>query len=584
MRLDGLPLAIELAAARIRLLPPQALLARLSKSLQVLTGGAQTLPVRQQTLRNTIQWSYDLLDAQEQRLFRRLSVFAGGWTLDAAEAVVNAVQEANSTVLSVLDGVASLLDKSLLLQIEQDSQEPRLIMLATIREFGRECLATSGEMEVIQKAHAAYYLALAEQAETELGGPQLVSWLDCLEREHDNIWAALRWLREQSKTEGSTGGMNEGHSAEMALRFSAALERFWIVRGYRSEGRSILEWALSNNKGVAAPVRAKALITAARLAFSQSDYERGEALAREGLTLFRELGDIRGIALSLDRLGMAAWRKGDFTAARPLMEEDLALFRKLGDKERLAWSLFTLGLLDSKQGEYSRAQTLFEESLAMHRELGNQRGMAASLNQLAGSILVTQGDPASVRPLLEEALSLNREIGDKEGIAVSSSLLAELAFLQHDLPTARSLVEESLVLYREMEYRKGTAESLSFLARIATTQSDYQTARSLCNESLTIAKEMGDKELLASGLERLAGIIAAQQTEGTSTKETLWAAKLWGAAESLRKAIGAPIPLLERSTYECAVTTIRTQLGTETFTAAWAEGQTLTPDQALAAQ
>ena len=584
VRLDGLPLAIELAAARIRLLPPQALLARLSKSLQVLTGGAQTLPVRQQTLRNTIQWSYDLLDIQEQQLFRRLSVFVGGWTLEAAEAVVNSGQQANFDGLPVLDEIASLLDKSLLLQVALDDEEPRLIMLETIRAFGREFLEARGEMEATQQAHAAYYLALAEEAEAQLGGPQLVAWLDRLEREHDNLWAALHWFLEQGKASGGISGTDEGHNIEMALRMSAALERFWVVRGHRSEGRRFLEQALARNQGVAMPVRAKALITAARLAFSQSDYERGETLAREGLALFRELADIRGIALSLDRLGMAAWRRGDFAAARSLMEEDLSLFRKLGDKERVAWSLFTLGLLNSKQGEYARAQTLFEESLAMHREFGNKRGVAAALNQLAGGKLVTQSDSASARSLLEEALTLNREIGDKEGIAVSSSLLAELALSQNDVVTARSLAEESLILYREMEYRKGTAESLSLLARIATVRGDYSSARALCNECLAIAKELGDRELLASGLERLAGVIAAQESGGTSTQRALWAAKLWGAAESLREAIGAPIPPLERATYEFAVTAMRIQLGEEVFATAWAEGRNLTPDQVLAAQ
>ena len=580
VRLDGLPLAIELAAARIRLLPPQALLARLSKSLQVLTSGAQTLPVRQQTLRNTIQWSYDLLDAQEQQLFRLLSIFAGGWTLEAAEAVVQAGRRADATSLSVLDGIASLLDKSLLLQVALDNEEPRLIMLETIREFGRECLEALGEMKATRQAHAEYYLALAEEAETELGGPQLVVWLDRLEREHDNLRTALHWFLEQGRAEGE----GAGHNLEMALRLGAALERFWVVRGHRSEGRSFLERALAENKGVTTPVRAKALITAARLAFSQSDYERGEILAREGLALFRELGDVRGIALALDRLGMAAWRRGNFAVARSLMEEDLSLFRKLGDRERVAWSLFTLGLLDSKQGEYSRAQTLFEESLSMHRALGNKRGMAASLNQLAGGILLTQGNQELARSLLEEALSLNKEIGDKEGIAVSSSLLAELALAQNDLATSRSLSEESLVIYREVEYRKGAAESLSLLARIATARRDYQSARALCNECLAIAKELGDRELLAAGLERLAEVIAAQESGGSPTQGAPWAAKLLGAAASLREAISAPIPPLERAAHECAISAIRAQLGEEAFGATWAEGQSMTPDQALAAQ
>jgi hypothetical protein len=197
---------------------------------------------------------------------------------------------------------------------------------------------------------------------------------------------------------------------------------------------------------------------------------------------------------------------------------------------------------------------------------------------------VTQSDSALGRSLLEEALSLNREIGDKEGIAVSSSLLAELALSQNDLATARSLAEESLVLYREMEYRKGTAESLCLLARIATVSGDYASASTLCTECLAIAKEMDDKELLASGLEGLAGVIAAQESVEISTKNALWAAKLWGAAEAVREAIGAPIPPLERATYACAVTAVRTQLGEETFAAAWGEGRSMTSEQVLVSQ
>jgi ATP/maltotriose-dependent transcriptional regulator MalT len=203
---------------------------------------------------------------------------------------------------------------------------------------------------------------------------------------------------------------------------------------------------------------------------------------------------------------------------------------------------------------------------------------------LAGGILVTQSDSALGRSLLEEALSLNREIGDKEGIAVSSSLFAEWALIQNDLATARSLAEESLVLYREMEYRKGTAESLCLLSRIATVSGDYTSASTLCTECLAIAKEMGDKEVLAFGLEGVAGVIAAQESVGISTKGALWAVKLWGAAESVRDAIGAPLPPLERASYERAVTAMRTQLGEETFAAAWGEGRSMTPEQILARQ
>jgi len=561
VRLDGLPLAIELAAARMKLLSPQVLLTRLGRRLAMLTGGSRDVPVRQQNMRNTIEWSYQLLNAWEQRLFRRLSVFVGGCTLLAAEAVCTFPDGGEG---DVLDGVASLIDKSLLKLMEQageGSEETRLLMLETIREYGLEVLAARGEEEIARRAHADYFMQLAEEAEPALKGPQLVTWLERLEREHDNLRAALHWALE-------------GGRAEMALRLGTPLERFWVVRGHRDEGRAFLERALAGSTGVAADVRAKALIAAARLAFIQSNYDRGEALAQESLALFRELGDRRGVALSLDRLGMAAWRRGDFSAARVLMEEDLALFREVGDQDRVAWSLFTLGLLNSKQGEYTRACSLFEESLALFRKLGNKRGIAASLTQLAGTLFVSQGNQAMIYPLLEEGLSLDREVGDKEGIAVSSLLLAWVALNQGDITTARIRVEEGLAVYREMEHREGIAESLSLLGRVEASRGDHAFARALYGESLAMAKEIGDKELIASGLEGLASVVAVQG-------ESAWAARLWGTAEAMREAIGAPLQPIERADYEHAVAAVRDQLGEEAFASAWAEGRAMTPEQVL---
>lgn len=558
VRLDGLPLAIELAAARMKLLSPQVLLARLDRRLAILAGGARDVPTRQQTLRNTIAWSYQLLNPWEQRLFRRLSVFVGGCTLQAAEAVCTASDD------EVLDGVASLVDKSLLQSIEQTeeaSEEPRFLMLETIREYALEALTTSGEAAVARQAHADYFLQLAEEAEPALKGPLLVPWLERLEREHDNLRAALQWALEVGK-------------AEMALRLGAALERFWVVRGHRNEGLHFLERALAGSAGVATNVRAKALLAAARLAFIQSYYDRGEVLAQESLALFRGLGDRRGIALSLDRLGMAAWRRGDFRAAGVLMEEDLALFRAVGDQDRVAWSLFTLGLLNNKQGEYTRACALFEESLTLFRELGNKRGVAASLTQLAGTLFVSQGHQAMIYPLLEEGLALDREVGDKEGMAVSSLLLGWVALKQGDVTIARTRVGESLALYREMEHREGIAESLLLLARAEATRGDHAFARVLYEESLAMAQEIGDKELIASGLEGLASVV-------TVLGEPAWAARLWGAAEALRETIGAPLQPIERADYDQAVAAVRDHLGEEAFVSAWTAGRTMTAEQVL---
>ncbi len=519
-RLDGLPLAIELAAARIRLLPPQALLARLGHRLQVLTSRARNMPARQQTLRDTIKWSYDLLDAAEQRLFRRLSVFVGGCTLEAIEAVSAAVGDG---AVPVLDGVAWLIDKSLLQQTEQEGEEPRLVMLETIREFGLECLAMSGELEAIRRAHAAYYLVLAEEAEPKLEGPQQAVWLQRLEQEHDNLRAAMQWLLERGEA---------GQGMEMALRFGGALRGFWRVHGHLSEGRIFLERAIAGSGGATASVRAKTLGAAADVALNQGDFERGEVLYREGLALCRELGDTRGIAFSLLRLGWAAWNSGNSGAARPLLEEALALQRGVDSKWHVAESLFYLALLAGSQGEYSRGRALVEEGLALLRAIGDKRGVAWSLLLLAGILFSFQGDQAIVRPLLEEGLELCRTLREKGCMAHALGVLGQVTLDQGDATTARRLSEESLALYREIGDRWGVIQSLCLWAQVEAHQGEYLTARARYEESLALCKEAGDKWSSISCLEGLASVVAAQG-------EPAWAARLWGAAESVRAAIGA---------------------------------------------
>ncbi len=301
-RLDGLPLAIELAAARSKLLPPLALLTRLGQRLAVLTSGTRDMPVRQQTLRNTIAWSYQLLDAQEQRLFRRLSVFVGECSLEAIEATCAALDD---EVGRVIEGVASLLDKSLLQQTEQEGEEPRLLMLETIREYALEALSASGELEATQQAHATYYLALAEQAEAELEGRRQVRWLERLEREHDNLRAALGWALESGLDE-------EGeHRRELALRLGGALGQFWMLHSHSHEGRTFLQQALAACPPAASALRAKALIVAADLAANQSDRQQAEVLAQEGLALYRQLEDEAGIAYCLYVLGICATWRGE---------------------------------------------------------------------------------------------------------------------------------------------------------------------------------------------------------------------------------------------------------------------------------
>jgi predicted ATPase/class 3 adenylate cyclase len=566
-RLDGLPLAIELAATRIKLFPPQALLARLGQRLQLLTSSARDAPARQQTLRKTIQWSYDLLAAQEQHLFRRLSVFSGGCTLQAIEAVTAALGDETTLVL---EEVASLIDKNLLQPTAEEGEELRLTMLETIREYGQECLAASREMDTTRRAYALYYLALAEEAALELAGSQQAVWLKRLEQEHDNLRTALQWSLDPAPA---------GPDIEMALRLCEALVMFWDVRGLYSEGRAFLEQALARSEGVAASVRARALNAAAIFADNQSDFDQAEALVQESLVLYRRLEDTRGIASSLRWLGsiaIAQTKGHNIASACLLFEESLVLYREVGDKEAIAWSLWHLADAVSVQGDYRRGRALFEESLELFRELGHQRGIATCLRQSALWLFFARGDQAIVQARLEESLTLYNELGDKMGKAFCFYISGCVAFSQGDTVTAQTLVEQSLTLFREIGSRWLAIWPIATLGRIKAHQGDFAAARVLYEESLAEARALDDSWSCAFCLEGLAVIVAAQ-------REHAWAAHLWGVAESLRERCGVPLSPFERVDYEPAVASARTHLGEQAFATAWAEGRTMTLEQVLAA-
>jgi predicted ATPase/class 3 adenylate cyclase len=570
-QLDGLPLAIELAAARSKLLSPQALLSRLSQRLQLLTGGARDAPARQQTLRSTIQWSYQLLDADEQRLFRRLAIFVGGCTLEAIEAVCAAL-DSKVTALPVLDGVASLIDKSLLRQTEQEEREARLLMLETIREYGLECLVVCGEMESARQVHAQYYLRLAEQAESELKGPEQAAWLQQLEREHENLRAAMVWLLEPEGTE---------HRSDIALRFVIALRRFWLMRGYWSEGRTFLEQALTRSEGGVTSVRATVLEHAAEWAYLLDDYERGAALCKGSLALFRALGDKAGIASCLYMLaggGQDWWgearTRSTLAEAQALIEEALALHRELGDMWGIAHDLFSLAQLLSHQGEYARARARLQEYLELERAFGNAKGMSDALMWLARVDFLAQGDAVQVGALLEESLQLLQEVGDKWSQAFYCYVAGQVALQQGDAAAAQGLAEESVLLYREMGHRQGVTWTLSALADVEVRQGNQQAARALYEESLAVAKAIGDTWAITSCFVGLARLVASQG-------ELIWAARLWGTAEALREGLGTPLPPVYRADYERAVAAARTQLGEQAFATAWAEGRTMTLEQAV---
>jgi predicted ATPase/class 3 adenylate cyclase len=601
VRLDGLPLAIELAAARIKLFPPQAILARLGRRLELLRGGARDMPDRHQTLRHAIAWSYDLLEAGEQVLFRRLAVFARGCTLEAVEAVCPTVH--NSAVspgqsLEVLDGVASLVDKSLLRQQEQASGEPRFRMLETIREYGLECLTASGEESVVRRAHAAYYLTLVEAAEPALTGPEQTAWLERLEAENDNLRAALHWAEESGE-------------AEIGLRLAGALCQFWLMRGHLREGQERLARLLElAGASLHTAARAKALARAGHLADNLSDYAAAHAFFEESLAIRRELGDTGGIAAVLNDLGWVAWRRNDYTAARTLSEESLVIWRQLGDKKGIATSLHNLGWVAYHQGNYAAALALFQESLALRRELGDKWGIAYELSHMGrtayrqgdyrratalleeavalfrdmgmkqhfayasthlAAVTHDQGNNERTMALLEESLTLLRDIGDKDGLAYTLSILGTVVHTQGDDERATALHEESLGLWMVIGFKWGMATALNRLGMVAHTQGDDGRATALYEESLTLCRELGDKHGLAECLEGLAEVAGAQQ-------QLERAARLLGAAAALREEIGVPLSPRERVQYDHDVSAVHAGLGEVAFAAAWATGRAMPPE------
>jgi predicted ATPase len=517
-RLDGLPLAIELAAARVKLLNPAAILSRLASRLQLLTGGARDLPARQQTLRQAIDWSYDLLNEAEQKLFRRLSVFIGGCTLDAAESVCDTSGDLG---VDVLTGMSSMVDKSLVRQVEQADGEPRFVMLETIREYGLEKLATSGEEPATRRAHAAYCLVLAEEGASEEHKASFEQYMARFESEHDNFRTALRWL---------TGTGN----VEWGLRLGTALFRFWETREHLAEGRDRLTKLLNLKEGaVANKTRMRALFAAGVLAGGQGDYDASDTVLRESLEIARGLADKRSIAIALNALAVHARDRGDAPSARALYEESLALWRELEDPLAVARALSNLGNVVKIQGDFPKARALYEECLSIFRKLEDKTGEAWALDYL--------GDVA-------------REEGDVDG--------------------ARTLYEQSLQLFRQLQDPWGTAGSLGDLGNLAREQGNYQGADSLYRESMKIFQQLEHKRGIARVLESFA-CSAAEQAQPER------ALRLAGAAAALRKILGAPLTASEQQKLERCLEPVRQGMTIHAGGTAWLEGWSMSIERAV---
>ena len=516
-RLDGLPLSIELAAARTRVLSPRAILDRLQSRLQLLTGGALDLPERQQTLRNTIDWSHGLLNESEQKLLRRFSAFIGGGTLEAAEAICNTSQDLG---MDLFDGLSSLVDKNLLQRMDGPDGEGRFTMLETIREYAQERLQGSSEESAIRRAHAAYCLVLAEEGNPELSAEERSRWLERCDLEIDNFRSALDWLFEN----GELG---------WGLRLCMALFRYWDMREHLIEGRGRLETILGLANPGYAKERAKVCIFLGALTTAQADFSAAERYLGQSLELYEELRDRWGIAASLNALGICAKDRGDYPAAQSNFERSLACWRSLPDRSATARCLHNLANTAKVRGDYGRARIALREATEIFQEVGDASGAAWSINQ-QGDIALEQGDLEVAGDLYERALSAFRATGD----------------------------------------RWGSARSLADLASVYCEQKKYAAAHDAYREALEVFSELGHKRGIARSLEGSACLAAAR---GKATR----ALKLAAAAKQLRQIISVPLPQAEQSKLDHSLSSAWRALGETEGKAAWAEGSAMSIESAI---
>lgn len=535
-RLDGIPLAIELAAARVRVLSAGQIAERLDSALSLLTRGSLLAVPRQQTLRATLDWSYDLLAPNEQALFRQLSVFAGTFALEAVEAVCAGAgiepgepgTEAGIEMAEILDLLSELVDKSLVAVERQEagatlSGGTRYRLLDTIRQYGRERLAAAGETTLFQARHASWYLELAEQADLEHAGTQQVMWLDRLEAEHDNFRTALEWAMRAQQ-------------AEIGLRIGAALCEFWNVRDYRTEGRVWLNQVLSLSDGHEYPkLRARVLLGAGTLARQGADFEAARALLTESLAISRDLGDTTGFAAALGALGAVAVFQQDYATARSLIEESLSINRAAGDRHSLAVNLNRLGRVLYHQGDYALARSLLEECLALDREL-SKLDKGRTIGNL-GLVCQAQGDFVQAHSCFRQYLAMSREVGSERESANALLWLARLAEKQGDPLAEQSYLRESLAVFWELRARDGTASCLAHLAR---------------------------------------RIAAGAQADGMAA-----AARLFAAIDTLLAEPPSLLLPVDPAEHERALGAVRAAMDKDAFAAAWAEGRAMMPEQVV---
>ncbi|HTE65550.1 MAG TPA: tetratricopeptide repeat protein, partial [Candidatus Binatia bacterium] len=640
-RLDGIPLAMELAAARTRMMTPEQIAEGLMDRFHLLTGGVRTVFPRYQTLQASVDWSYNLLGEDERALLRRLSVFVGSFTLDAAEEVCSADASERQQVLELL---SRLVDRSLV-QVEEAAAEARYRLLETIRQYGRDRLAESGpdglagasEETAVRTRHLDFYVALAERAEPELEGAGLMTWLERLDLELGNLRAALDWSAQPDE-------------ADKGLRLASTLHMFWIVRGHLSEGRSRVEAALSPGDGDLL-LRARALRVVGHLAFVLGDIAAARAFGEEALRIARPLGDKRTIGRALDQLGWAdTWLDppsahalfeeaidlhreagdasglavalrgsgflqllaGDLALARPRLEESLSVARLAGNRHGIEVVISQLGFALLRFGELSEAEAAFQESLVIAREL-KDRGTSATALFGLGHVVTYRGEYDSAAELFEESLSSARETGPFQ-LAFVLLFRGQLDYARGDFKTATAHLEEAVMLARRMRISWAISWGLRALGDVARAGGDLEAAGARVEEALEAGRKAGGLAL-GLGLQG-AGRLARSQADYQQAEslhhhalelfqkagykldaveplESLAglaalaeslpeAARLFGAAEALRESIGYVRFLVEREGYEADVAILRKGLTNEEFARAWEEGRAMSLDEAVA--
>ncbi|MCC6775882.1 MAG: tetratricopeptide repeat protein, partial [Hyphomicrobiales bacterium] len=523
-RLDGLPLAIELAAARVRVLPPAAILSRLEHRLSLLAGSGADRPSRQQTLRGTIQWSYDLLSAEECRLFRRLAVFAGGWSLESADAVVG-----DDIGNDILEGLGSLVDKSLVVAREDATGEARFHMLETLREFGREQLRDQGEDAELQRRHAEYFLGLAEQEDLVSLGTRQPARMVVLDAEYDNLRAALAWGMAESNAD------DQLHRLDVGVRLGRALYWYWYLRGFVSEGRAWLDQALERLNDDSPPrLRALAAMSLGSVESFQGDVAAARPHLSDSITLFRQLQPESSydLAVALVAASATALYEGDDRAATAMLEESKALFQRLDVTSLQSTALVLLGAAAFAMGDQATARTHYEEALGLQRSIGYIYGSAQTLNNL-GELARLKGDDERARSLYSESLAGFREAASKGDVARALHNLGHVALHQGQVDHAAGLLAESLALFQERGNQRGIAECLVGFAALASARGNH---------------EMG--------------------------------LRLLGAADAQFTAMGAVVWPADRPEWERIVTATQSALDEHEYAATWSHGRELSLDQA----